>query len=194
MRTTRRPSAGWYWVAAVVAVGGLVAAVAWGVWSYGQLSEQVTEFARTSVPGAVTVTVDEPGELTVYYEAPRVAGEEFVPPLDVSVTDPAGVALPSAAYKGDIRLDIPDHVAIAVSTFEASADGTYVVTVDGEADAGAAVSVGRLPTIGAQVLGALLLLIVSVVVALVIVTAVAVLRGRPAPVRTTEAREPASVG
>lgn len=193
--TGRRLSTRWYWVAAAVAITGVVTAGIWGVYGYGQVDDRVREFARTQIPGMLTIDVAEPGELTIFFEAPRVEGDEIVPALEVAVVDPVGNPVITRVLDGDFRFDTDGRVAIAVSEFEAAATGRYTVTVDGEAPATAALSVGRMSamSIVANVIGALLLLLGSGAAALLMVVIVAVQRSRPRVQTQSEPRKPSGV-
>src|SRR5688572_12695968 len=103
MRTRQRPSVGWYWAAGGIALMGLVGAVAWGLLAYFEFSDRVVAFPRTDVPGVAAVDVTDPQDLAIYYEAPRVAGDETVPALDIHVTDPTGLPVAAQPYDVDQR-------------------------------------------------------------------------------------------
>ena len=66
----KQPSSGWYWVAGILAVLGLTAALVWGAVGTISALDRVDSFERTTVPGAVTVPVTDPGTMVVYYENP----------------------------------------------------------------------------------------------------------------------------
>ena len=65
-----QPPSGWYWVAGILAVLGLTAALVWGAVGTISALDEVDSFERTTVPGAVTVPVTDPGTMVVYYENP----------------------------------------------------------------------------------------------------------------------------
>ena len=77
----KRPSTAGYWIMAVVAVLGLMAAFLWGAVGITNTRDRVDGFGRLAVPGATTVSVTDPGTILVYHES---AGEV------------AGYALPTA--------------------------------------------------------------------------------------------------
>ena len=75
LQASKRPSTVGYWVAAVVAVLGLMAAFLWGAVGISNTRDWVDGFGRTAVPGQVTVSVTDPGTMVAYHEsAAEVAG------------------------------------------------------------------------------------------------------------------------
>jgi hypothetical protein len=197
MQTRRRPSTGWYWLSGLIALAGLAGAILWGLTAYLQMSDQAAGFPRMAVPGLATVDVSEPGNLTIYYEAPRIAGEETAPPLAFRVTDPAGNRISTRPFDRDLRFDIRDRVAIAVATFEAQRPGEYAVSVRGAAPGSASVSVGRALgfTAAANFVGAVFLVTLTSLLAIAIAAVVAVRRSQaPAPAQVpTPPRQPVGV-
>lgn len=180
-----------YRTAALVALVGVVVSVAWGVADYQQLQDRLAALPRAGVPGEVTVEVAEPRELTVYVEDPTAdggfvvrTGERHVlpdPPVDLTVTGPAGEALVLTPYEQDLRFHTGGRVAVAVASFEAESPGSYVVAVDGEMPANAQVSVGDVvdTALVANVVGAVVVFVGSTLTALVLVALTAVRRSRP---------------
>jgi hypothetical protein len=72
---SKRPSTAGYWVAAFVAALGLTAAFLWGAVGIHTTQDRLDGFDRLTVPGAMTVSVTDPGSLVVYHEsAAEVAG------------------------------------------------------------------------------------------------------------------------
>jgi hypothetical protein len=65
---TAVPSTSRYWLAAVVPIVGLVAGVASGVLSYRDSQDRIDEFDRVSIPGTMTVQLDEATGRVMYYE------------------------------------------------------------------------------------------------------------------------------
>jgi len=174
--TATKPSVGWYWVAGVVALVGIVGAVVWGLASYAGIGDRVDGFARDALPGQVTVPIDAPGTYAVFYEA---ADTDRVPALDVGVTGPDGAAVPVAAYDADLRFDRDGVVSRAVATFDATGPGDYVVTATGVASGGATFAVGAIPATGvAAVIGTVVLLFASVGTGTLIAIVTLVLRNR----------------
>ena len=60
-RVRRQPSAGWYWLAGIVAVLGLTAAFVWGAVGTVTALDRVDGFDRVTIPGSMTVSVADPG-------------------------------------------------------------------------------------------------------------------------------------
>ena len=71
-RIRRQPSTIGYWVAAVVAVLGLTAALVWGALGTSNTLDRVDTFDRTAVPGQLAVSVTDPATMVLYYEGPAV--------------------------------------------------------------------------------------------------------------------------
>ena len=75
LQASKRPSTAGYWVAAIVAALGLMAAFLWGAVGISTTQDRVDGFARLAVPGATTVSVTDPGTMVAYHEsAAEVAG------------------------------------------------------------------------------------------------------------------------
>lgn len=191
MRSIRRPSTTWFWVAGLLAFVGLVGAVVWGVLDYQELQNRLDALPRTTVPGVATVDVSAPQGLTIYYEDPSADGGFVVQadntstlrfsPVEVTVTGPSGETIPTAPYETDLRFDVGDRVAVALATFDAPTGGTYTVTVAGDdVPAGARVSVGDVVDVGliANLVGAIVLLVGTWMIALPMAIVVAVMRSR----------------
>lgn len=172
--TRARPSrAGYVW-AVVVAMVGVSLGAFWGVTAYTRMQDRIDGFARSAIPGEVSLFVEEPDGRVIYYEG---RGEMSLPALDVRVTAPWGARVPVEAYGADLRYDGPgDAVGQAVGTFDAAATGRYTVQTLGTAPAGAALAVGgSIPasTLAAIVAAGLLVLgSLGAAVLLVIVTAI----------------------
>lgn len=175
--TVTKPSVGWYWAAGLIAVVGVVGAVAWGLVAYGAIGDRVDGFARDALPGQVVVPIETAGTYAAFYEA---ADTDRVPSLEVGVTGPDGAAVPVAGYGADLRLERADVVSRAVATFDASAPGDYVVTATGVAPGGATFAVGAVPATGvAAMVGAVMLLFASIGAGTLIALVTLVLRNRP---------------
>ena len=196
MEAAQRPSTAWYWWAAVLVLVGVVGAAAWGFGTYRMLQHRLDALPRTGVPGEVTVGVDGPTGLTVFYEDPNAPGTFIVQadaigdntlassPVTVTVTGPSG-PVPTAAYATDLRFDVNGRVATALKTFDAPTAGTYTVQVAGDVPAGVQVSVGHVVDTGllANAAGAIVLFIASIPIGLIVVLVTAVRRRRaPQPV------------
>ena len=180
MSSSRPPSSIWYGIAGMIALVGIAVAVLWGLAAYNGLRDRIDAFPRASVPGEAVVPVTGPEQLTVFFETPRLAGEEAAPPLVITVTDPSGSVVPTAASTLDLRFDHADRVGVSVATFAPTTEGTYRVAVAGDVLPAASISVGRSIDVGlvANAIGAVALLIASLAASLVIVLVVAIQRVR----------------
>lgn len=176
--STSRQLSGRLWTAVAILVAGVVGSVAWGLLTYESLQGRLEALPRTDVPGEVTVEVDQPQGLTIFYED-QASEQGFVvrsnristitsSPVELSVTGPSG-PLELARYERDLRLDVDGRVATALATFDADAAGTYTVHVAGESSDGVMVSVGDVVTPGllANFVGAVALFLVGLVAATV---------------------------
>lgn len=162
--TTRRGLArGGYWAAVIIAVAGLLAALLWAVAGVWSMSGDVADFTRVEVPGERTLTVQEPANLTIFYEAPGVAQEQAeIPQLTIVITDPDGAPVTVAGYGYEFVYETGAHSGRAVATFPAPEAGDYRVQVEGDAPPLATIAIGEnLEGYVAGVLGAGLLALVT---------------------------------
>jgi len=104
-RTHDRPSRSWLWPGIGVAVVGLAAGLVIGITSYQDSQQKIGSFARISLPGTVTMQVDEPGQQVVYYEGDQRVGLED---LVVRVSGPAGATVAFAPYEGELIYETTD--------------------------------------------------------------------------------------
>ena len=136
LQASKRPSTAGYWVAAVVAVLGLTAALVWGAAGTSNTLDRVNGFDRLAVPGATSVSVTDPATMVVYHESaaevaryveptatgrpatrwdpgtrttvtvPSVADAPTWEQLGLSVTGPGGATVPVATYRSSARYDL----------------------------------------------------------------------------------------
>ena len=164
-----QPPSGWYWVAGILAVLGLTAALVWGAVGTISALDEVDSFERTTVPGAVTVPVTDPGTMVVYYEnSAELARSATTTPtwqqLRLTVTGPDGAVLASS-YRSTARYDVdPGRLGRAVAKFEAATAGQYRVSTARAVEPGATLAVGDnfARDIALTALGAALLALVTV--------------------------------
>jgi hypothetical protein len=129
----RKPrSRGWYWVAAMVAVLGLTAAFVWGAVGTIIALDRVDSYDRTAVPGQVTVSVTDPGEMVVNYESPAdqagyadpaATGRPAIPynPATEATTDVGYAATTPTWRQLELTVTGPDGAAVPVITYRSSA-------------------------------------------------------------------------
>jgi hypothetical protein len=129
----QRPSTAGYWVAAVVAVLGLTAAVLWGAVGLHTTQDRVAGLDRLAIPGVTTVSVTDPGTMVVYHESTgevagsadptangRLAATRWDPGTRTTVT----VSYPSDAptwQQLGLEVTGPGGVAVSVATYRSSA-------------------------------------------------------------------------
>jgi len=136
LQARKRPSTVGYWVAAVVAVLGLMAAFLWGAVGFSNTLERVDGFDRLAVPGATTVSVTDPGTMVIYHESAAEVARYADPAangrpatqwdpgtrtivtvrypsdaptweqLGLVVTGPGGATVPVATYRSSARYDL----------------------------------------------------------------------------------------
>ena len=112
-----------------MAVVGQAVGLVFGVISYQDSQQMIDTFSRISVPGTVTVQVDEPGQRVVYYE-----GDQSVSLGDLAVTiiDPVGSTVAVAPYEGELIYETTDlTLGRAIVSFEAAQVGAYEIEVGG---------------------------------------------------------------
>jgi hypothetical protein len=131
-RIRNRPSSGWYWIAAIVAVLGLTAAFVWGAVGTISALDRVDGFDRAAVPGAVAVSVTDPGTMVVYYESPaefaRYADPtatgrnptRWNPATDATIEVRHGTNTPTWQQLG-LEVTGPDGAVVPVSTYRSTA-------------------------------------------------------------------------
>jgi MFS family permease len=139
----RHDRRGWLLAAAVVLVLGVLVAGAWS--AYGVLTawRAPEGFARTTLPGTVSVHVSDAGTQWLYYEHPAGAPAPSLEDLRVRVVSPSGRAVASETTTLTVRYDVGGgDLATAVGTFAAATPGTYTVTASGPPHPGAALAVG----------------------------------------------------
>ena len=132
-QASKRPSTAGYWVAAVVAALGLIAAFLWGAVGINTTQDRVDGFARLAVPGATTVSVTDPGTMVVYHESAaevagyaeptangRIAATRWDPGTRTIVTVPYAGETPTWQQLG-LSVTGPGGAAVPVATYRSSA-------------------------------------------------------------------------
>jgi hypothetical protein len=133
LHASKRPSTVGYWVAAVVAVLGLMAAFLWGAVGLSTTGDRVDGFDRLAVPGATMVSVTDPGSLVVYHESAaevagsadptangRIAATQWDPGTRTIVTVPFAGDTPTFQQLG-LQVTGPGGAAVPVATYRSSA-------------------------------------------------------------------------
>jgi hypothetical protein len=90
-----------------------------------------------------TVTLDRPGGWTIYYEGPGAGRGGSVPPLEVSVENATGEAVPVADYATTLTYSYGGHTGRAILTFSAPRAGSYRVGASSPPARPARLAVGR---------------------------------------------------
>jgi len=126
----------WWLAAGAVAVLGLLLGLAWSAFALLRMVDRPSDFARTTVPGSVSIQLVRGDRSVIYLESDHsttIAG------VAVSVTGPEGETVTMRTIRGEVVYDVPDQDGrrgTAVESFEARTDGTYTVNASSEAAAG----------------------------------------------------------
>jgi hypothetical protein len=118
-----------YWVGGGLVAAACIGAVAWVVFAFFGLTNQVNGFQRMTVPGTATVHVAQAATRVLYFEGPRTGAPSGQ--LSIQVTGPAGNPVVVSAYRGDLRYDVPGEsgrVGKAIASFQAAAAGDYQIS------------------------------------------------------------------
>lgn len=113
-------------MAAVVGVAGVVAGVVVVVSGVTGYLDRIADMQRVPVPGRASVTFEEPGGYTLYYE-PALGDTDRVPPFDVEIVGPDGEAVGFGRYAGDFTYSGSGHEGTAVATFRVERAGRFEV-------------------------------------------------------------------
>jgi hypothetical protein len=119
----RRPPRSRYWLAGLVAVVGIVVALAYSIAAQAVLSNHADGFVRASIPGEMTLHVDHAATYYVFAE-----GAGWFHP-SVQVTGPEGHAVAVGATSPGPSYYHGGNQASAVGTFRAVQPGDYKVAV-----------------------------------------------------------------
>jgi len=131
-RTRSRRPRSRFWLGGTIAVVGLVAGVVFGITSYRDAQQQIDIFARTSIPGVLTVQVDEPGLQVVYIEGDPTP---VIGDLAVTVTDPTGATVVVDPFEDELIYETADLTqGRAMATFTADQPGEFQVAMSGAAN------------------------------------------------------------
>jgi hypothetical protein len=158
-RSRVRPGRIWYLVPAVLIAG----AIAWVVFGFVSLSNEVGSFARVPLPAGGTVTLHHSGGYVVYYEGPG-ADSGQIPSFNVRIAPAAAVGR-LQSYGSTVNYTIGNRQGRAVLTLQVVHPGKFVVEPlgAGAATTGSDLAFGQsiagsivgivLPTIGLIFLG-----------------------------------------
>jgi hypothetical protein len=140
---------------------------------------EVAGYALPTANARIAATQWDPGTRTIV-TVPYVGVTPTWQQLELQVTGPGGVAVPVATYRSSARYNLePGRAGRAVATFEATTAGPYQVSAARATQAGARLAVGDdiAPSLMLTSLGAVILGLVTVLVAVPL--AVATYQARP---------------
>jgi hypothetical protein len=150
---------------------------------YHESAAEVARYGDPTANGRIAATRWDPGTrtiVTVRYPSDAPTWQQ----LGLQVTGPGGATVPVATYRSSTRYDLePGRAGRAVATFEATTPGAYQVSAAGASEAGATLAVGQdiARSLVATTLGATVLALVTVLVAVPL--AVATYRARSRTLR-----------
>jgi hypothetical protein len=132
LQASKRRSTAGYWVAAVVAVLGLMAAFLWGAVGIHTTQDRLDGLDRLTVPGATTVSVTDPGTMVVYHESAAEVARYAEPTATGRMAtrwDPGTRTIVTVRYPSDaptwqqlgLQVTGPGGVAVPVGTYRSSA-------------------------------------------------------------------------
>ena len=177
--TKRRPGTAGYWIGGLVIIIATLGAVIWGTSAFVGWRAHAEAFPSVAPSATVVISVTDAGTRFLYLEHDRTAA---IPPVPaVTVTGPTGADVPLAAYRGELRYDVPNRanrVGDAVLTFKADKPGAYRVAVGGIDEGAATVAVGDnlLWVWGPQVVGIVALFLGGLLIGLILLIVTAARR------------------
>jgi hypothetical protein len=192
----RQPSTGWYWVAGIVALAGVIAGIVLGLTTFLSYQDDLREMARDA-GGEVRVTLTTDQDAVVFLEGPGVADNKDLRPT-VAVTGPEGDDLTVESYDAELLYDVPGRqgeTGRAIATFDVTASGVHTVSADTPDDTTIAVGAGLNFATLTQFVAALALPALAVLLAIGMAVSVAIMRRSQPPTNTPpqQPRVPAGV-
>jgi hypothetical protein len=183
-----RPSTLWYWIGALIIVGGAIGGVVFGTTRVVGAVNDVDDWPRVPVPGELEVELSE-GEYTLYLEYPGAGSTYddfgFDPtwdPPEVELVDADGDEVIGAVQTSftTTTYSYTGHEGRSFGELDVPADGTYTVIVRSEPEPRQQVALGNDPIgdILIGVFGGLGIAGLAAIVGLVVVVMTAVKRGR----------------
>ena len=200
-----RPRRFWYWIAGLLAIGSIAAAVALFV-SAGDnvdsLTDVVSELTPLDAPGETTVTLEAGDEQAIYRQVRSAVGPIGSGPGDASrlrcqVTDPSGGPVGLGQSLGISTLSLNRERYVAEFNFDAAVSGEYRVaclTPRGAALSlliGPEIDIGEVFGLVGGVFGGIAILALGLIGAIAIVIPVAIMRSNH---KRRLAREAAAAG
>jgi hypothetical protein len=180
----RRPSAGGYWVGALILAVGGIGALIWMFTAIFSVFGAAQHYPRFSIPGERTMSLT-PGTYKVFVEYVGASNTFSSPPTigTISVTDPGGssVMVLDSPYSDSYNWQGLEGRSVA--EFRAPTAGSYVVAVaplpsGTPRSLQVAVGKGLDNSVAGQVVGAVLLGGAAFVIGLILIIVTAIRRGR----------------
>ena len=129
-------------LAAVVAITGLTASIAWAAVGLADQTRRPAEMATTTAPGSVSVEIGRPGTHVIYLESAVPTAVRGLDPAlgltagDLRVADAEGTPVDVQPYTRDLRYDAARGgsgvIGQAVAVFEAGEPGVYLVSTSAQ--------------------------------------------------------------
>jgi len=190
---TTAPSRAGYWIAAVVVVLSLAFGLGWGIPAYQHMQHDIKGFARSPMPGSISMNLPASTGRVVYYEGPGSATLDL---LGLRVTGPNGEPIPVRGYSMNVEYNAPGEThGHAVGTFDTGREGTYTVTVRATApNAMVAVGGSFVAHAGWQAAAATVVAVLGLIAAAVLVVVTAVRRNGSGRTWKGPSPSPAALG
>ena len=195
-----KPGKRWYWLGGLLLAVGLIGGLVLGVVGALTLKNSIDDFGRFKVvdgSGAATVTFDEPGTYSIFYESKSKVCEDLAesgsgcttetvrgasdPPakLNISISNDSQ-SLEIGKAKNSLDYTIGDFSGTEVATVKVEEPGSYSMVVETRRDGEFAIAIGKdvTSTILPWIIGALALAGLGLVLGLLTIIIAAVKRGR----------------
>lgn len=182
-----------YWIGGGLILAAVVAGVLWVVLSFVGIAGTLDDFVRVQAPGSQEVQLEQ-RKYVVYFEGPG-AGEDYAPPIEVSIRDARDESpLALAGYSGSLTYSIGGHSGTARATVTPPRAGRYVVSAATTQEPSAGLEVALGESIGGKILrailGALAIGGLLLVAGILLVVRTAVKRRRRPPPAAADAPAP----
>lgn len=181
-RSRSAPSRIWFWVAGAIILLGVGFGMAWGVVSTVRAHDYAEGLSRTDTPGTLQAHIASGSSALIYFEG---HGKPSPGALGLKVTAPDGSPVQVQPYDAVMEYEILGWVGRPVASFSTATPGTYSVTAEKAYNQGR-ISAGDnfVRTQAINIVGALVVIALSIVAGLVIVIVIGAKRSTATPTQT----------
>jgi hypothetical protein len=156
-----------YW-AAVVIILGVGGGLTWGVLSTVRTRDRGEALPRTAIPGTLQVKVESAASELVYFEG---NGKPSPAALGLSVTAPDGSSAHLRPYHSPITYEVAGWKGTPVASFSTPTAGTYTIAAKASHEGNVAVGDDFVRTQVISIVGALALIVASMVAGVAVIVA-----------------------